>query len=209
MCIVYCQGISSDFKYVVINEYQCTCATDVSSDIQEIILSSEEAISPSKCSMSSSKTMIGNVANNAAALYNIQYERQYHSSKLAPSTCRVYEHELFYSLYGVNKFPLQANVGKPILRVNCNYEQSNICLKPLLHAELDASSFTSIPNDNLYGNKDKTASKAKLKDANNLAYLQTCNGVESSKGNTMAILGLLIVKKEINNILRYFFNSQT
>ena len=204
MCIVYCQGISSDFKYVVINEYQCTCATDVSSDIQEIILSSEEAISPSKCSMSSSKTMIGNVANNAAALYNIQYERQYHSSKLAPSTCRVYEHELFYSLYGIDKFPLQSNVGKPIVRVNCNYEQSNICLKPLLHAELDASSFTSIPNDDLYGNKDKTASKAKLRDANNLAYLQTCTGVEVSKGNLMFMLGLLIVKNKYTKFWDFF-----
>ena len=102
------EGISNDFEYVVINEYQCTCATDICSDFQEIILSNEEDISPSKCSLSSSKTMIGNVTNNAAALYNIQFERQYHSSKLAPSTCRVYEHELFYSLYGIDKFPLQS-----------------------------------------------------------------------------------------------------
>ena len=44
-------------------------------------------------------------------------------------------------------------------------------------------SFTSIPHDQLYGNKDKTASKASLYDKENLAYLHTCSGEKLSQGN--------------------------
>ena len=44
--------------------------------------------------------MIGNTANNVAALYNIEYSRQFETAKHASSTCRVFEHEMFYTSYG-------------------------------------------------------------------------------------------------------------
>jgi hypothetical protein len=126
--------------------------------------------------------MIGNSENAAAALYNIEYARQHDLSKLASTTCRVFEHEMFYTLSGVNRFALQSEIGKPILRASCNYKESNICLQPLLH-DKDASTFTSVPHDQLYGNKDKTASKTNLNNKENLAYLHTCSGEKLSQGN--------------------------
>ena len=76
-----------------------------------------------------------------------------------------------------------------------------------MHAELDVSSFTTIPHGNFYGNKDKTVSKSRLRDANHLAYLQTCTEEGFFKGNIMFMLSLLIVKK-IKKVLRYVLKSQ-
>ena len=118
--------------------------------------------------------MIGNTANNVAALYNIEYSRQSETAKHASSTCRVFEHEMFYTSYGFQRLPLQADIGKPIVRVKCDYKQSNVCLQPLLHT-MDTSNFESAPN-NMWGRKEKTAAKMNLQDRNRLAYLHTCAG---------------------------------
>lgn len=117
--------------------------------------------------------MIGNADNNVAALYNIEYDRQQITAKHASSTCRVYEHEMFYTSYGLERFSLQSEVTKPILRVKCNYKQSHLCLQPLLHT-MDSSSFTSDPA--YMGHKHKTANKMNLKWWDHLAYLNTCSG---------------------------------
>ena len=75
---------------------------------------------------------------------------------------------MFYSTYGVDRIPLQSEVGKPILRVNCNYYQSHECLDT-------SDSSTSIPENFLYGNKDTSSSMINTKDENYLAYLKICN----------------------------------
>ena len=177
LCIEYCRGSSEHHKYVLIDEEKCTCATEISFETRgEPSYSSESPKWPlEKCSLSSSNTMIGNSENAAAALYNIEYARQLDSSKLASTTCRVFEHEMFYTLSGIDRFALQSEIGKPILRANCTYKESNICLQPLLQ-DKDASTFTSVPHDHLYGNKDKTASKTNLNNEENLAFLHTCSG---------------------------------
>ena len=131
--------------------------------------------------------MIGNSENNAAALYNIEYARQLDTSKLASTACRVFEHEMFYTLSGIDRFALQSEIGKPILRASCNYKGSNICLQPLLHNK-DASTFASVPHHQLYGNKDKTVSKTNLNNEENLAYLHTCSGEGLSQGNEYCLL---------------------
>ena len=184
LCIEYCRGSSEHHKYVLIDEEKCTCATGISFETRgQPSYSSESPRWPlEKCSLSSSNTMIGNFENDAAAVYNIEYARQLDSSKLASSTCRVFEHEMFYTLSGIDRFALQSEIGKPILRASCNYKESNICLQPLLH-DKDASTFTSVPHDQLYGNKDKTASKTNLNNEENLAYLHTCSGEKLSQGN--------------------------
>lgn len=187
LCIEYCRGSSEHHKYVLIDEEKCTCATEISFETRgEPSYSSESPKWPlEKCSLSSSNTMIGNSENDAAALYNIEYARQLGSSKLASTTCRVFEHEMFYTLSGIDididRFALQSEIGKPILRASCNYKESNICLQPLLH-DKDESTFTSVPHDQLYGNKDKTVSKTNLNDKENLAYLHTCSGEGLSQG---------------------------
>ena len=178
MCIVYCQAIEDYYKYVVVSETTCTCGTEISFDANtppENSLNSPK--SPiDKCGMSESKTMIGNADNDVVALYNIEFKRQPPTSKLAPTTCRVFEHELFYTSYGINKFTLQSEVDYPLLRMDCNYDQSNLCLRTLLHGKTDITTFISFPDDSLYGNKDKTTSKTNLNNWNNLAYLHTCTG---------------------------------
>ena len=83
-------------------------------------------------------TMIGNEDNNAVALYNIEYLQLSKLSKWAPTDCRVYEHELFYTSFGVEKLALQSEIGKPVLRVHCQYKKTNFCLQTLLHT-LDSS----------------------------------------------------------------------
>ena len=120
--------------------------------------------------------MIGNAENNVAALYNIGYDRPSRTSKFSTTTCQVFEHELFYSSYGIERFSLQSEIGKPVLRVKCNYQHSHVCLQPLLHTVTDMSSFSLVPDDTLYGNKHKTTSKINLRDPNNLGYLLTCDG---------------------------------
>ena len=182
-CIEYCRGSSEHHKYVLIDEEQCTCATDISFETRgEPSYNPESPKWPlEKCSLSSSKSMIGNSENGAVALYNIEYARQLTSSKLASTTCRVFEHEMFYTLSGIDRFALQSEIGKPILRARCNYRESNICLRPLLH-DKDMSTFTSVPNDQLYGNKDKTTSKTNLNIKENLAYLHTCSGEVLTRG---------------------------
>ena len=190
LCIEYCRGSSEHHKYVLIDEEKCTCATEISFEIRgEPSYSPESPKWPlEKCSLSSSNTMIGNSENDAAALYNIEYTRQLDSSKLTSTTCRVFEHEMFYTLLDrFDRFTLQSKIGKPILRASCNYKESNICLQPLLH-DKDASTFTSVPHDQLYGNKDKTASKTNLNNKQNLAYLHTCSGEGLSQGNEYCLL---------------------
>ena len=184
LCIEYCRGSSEHHKYVLIDEEKCTCATEITFETRgQPSFSPESPKWPlEKCSPSSSYTMVGNSENDAAALYNIEYARQLDSSKLASTTCRLFEHEMFYTLSGIDRFALQSEIGKPILRASCNYKESNVCLQPLLH-DKDASSFTSVPHNELYGNKDKTASKTNLNDKKNLAYLHTCSGEGLSQGN--------------------------
>ena len=187
LCIEYCRGSSEHHKYVLIVEEKCTCATEISFETRgEPFYSPESPKWPlEKCSLSSSNTMIGNSENDAAALYNIEYARQLDSSKLSSTTCRVFEHEMFYTLSGIDRFALQSEIGKPILRASCNYKESKICLQPLLH-DKDASTFASVPHNQLYGNKYKTASKTKLNHKENLAYLHTCTESEFeelSEGN--------------------------
>ena len=90
----------------------------------------------------------------------------------------------FYTSYGVDRFTLQSEVSHPLLRADCKYKQSNLCLQALLHGETDITTFTALPDDTLYGNKDKTASKTNLNNKNQLAYLDTCKGeAPLSQGN--------------------------
>ena len=63
---------------------------------------------------------------------------------MASSTCRVFEHEMFYTSFGVERLSLQSEIAKPILRAKCDYKQSNLCLHPLLHS-MDPSNFESAP----------------------------------------------------------------
>ena len=63
------------------------------------------------------------------------------TAKLAPSHCRVFEHELFYSQY-MERFALQSEIKRPVLRVGCDYKGSGICSYPLLH-NLPSSQFSS------------------------------------------------------------------
>ena len=102
LCIEYCRGSAQQHKYVLIDEDKCTCATDITFDIERnpANLADSPKWSSNKCSWSSTKTMIGNTANNVAALYNIEYSRQSETAKHASSTCRVFEHEMFYTSYG-------------------------------------------------------------------------------------------------------------
>ena len=186
LCTAYCQAVGDHYKYVVVSEVACTCGTEISFDTTKP--PSNDVDAPKrpthKCSMSASKTMIGNAENNVVALYNIEFDRQFHTSKLAPTTCRVFEHELFYTSYGLDRFTLQSEVGHPLLRADCKYKQSNLCLQALLHSETDITTFTALPDDTLYGNKDKTASKTNLNNKNQLAYLDTCKGeAPLSQGN--------------------------
>ena len=102
LCIEYCRGSAQQHKYVLIDEDKCTCATDITFDIERnpANLADSPKWLSNKCSWSSTKTMIGNTANNVAALYNIEYSRQSETAKHASSTCRVFEHEMFYTSYG-------------------------------------------------------------------------------------------------------------
>ena len=113
--------------------------------------------------------MKGNKANNVIALYNIDYNRLFIDSKWAVTTCRVFEHELFYTSYGISRFSLQSEIRKPILRVQCDYGQSNVCLQPLLHT-LDSSSYESQP-PNLLGRSGYVKSKMYLYHGSYLADL--------------------------------------
>lgn len=135
ICIEYCRGAAEHHKYALIDSDRCTCALDVSFDVE--MAPNNQAASPkwltNKCSWSASKTMIGNADNNVVALYNIDYANQFVTSKLAPATCRVYEHELFYTSYGMERLSLQSDILLPVLKVKCDFQQSNLCLKPLLH----------------------------------------------------------------------------
>ena len=102
LCIEYCRGSAQQHKYVLIDEDKCTCATDITFDIERnpANLADSPKWLSNKCSWSSTKTMIGNTANKVAALYNIEYSRQSETAKHASSTCRVFEHEMFYTSYG-------------------------------------------------------------------------------------------------------------
>ena len=66
--------------------------------------------------------MIGNA--DLQAVYNINYTLRYNTSKLAPSTCRAYAHELYITRYAVEKVSLQSAIGSPVLRANCSYRNS-------------------------------------------------------------------------------------
>ena len=100
-------------------------------------------------------------------------------SKLASSTCRAFEHEMFYTSYGIDRLSLQSEIAKPILRAKCDYKQSNVCLQPLLHS-MDTSNFESFPSD-MWGHKHNTANKMNLHDRDYLAYLNTCSGSGDSR----------------------------
>ena len=62
---------------MLIDEDKCTCATDVTFDVEKYPMNVAESPKwlTNKCSWSSTKTMIGNTENKVAALYNIEYDR--------------------------------------------------------------------------------------------------------------------------------------
>ncbi len=130
---------------MVVGSTNCTCATDSNIDIRLAASMKADAVKKptTQCGLSQTKTMIGDDANNVVALYNIEYDRQYHGTKLAPTTCKTHEHELFYTRYGIERLSLQSETGQPTLKVKCQYSHPNICQYPLLH-ELPASRFVSV-----------------------------------------------------------------
>ena len=176
MCIEYCRGSAAQHKFAIIDADKCSCATGVTFDTEVDPINSAESPKwlTNKCTWSSSKTMIGNANNNVAALYNIQYDRPYKTTKLASSTCRSFEHELFYTSYGIERFSLQSAIGKPILRVKCNYKNSNLCIQPLMHS-MDTSAVELKPHNNILGRRERIASKMNLNQDNYIAYFTACN----------------------------------
>lgn len=172
----YCRGSAEHHKYAVIDVDTCTCATDITFDKEREPLNAGDSPKwlTNQCGMSESKTMIGSADNNVAALYNIEYGRKFATEKYAPTTCRSISHEFFYTSYGIERYSLQSDIKKPVLRVLCDYKNSNICVHPLLHS-MDSSAFTIEPSGAGYGRREYTASKMNLNSANNLAYITVCN----------------------------------
>ena len=89
-------------------------------------------------------------------------QRQNENSKLSSTTCQVFEHELFYTSHGIERFSLQSEIGKPILRVKCDYENSHMCLQQLSHTLTDTSSsienmFTCKPKGKESGSLPQTS----------------------------------------------------
>ncbi len=138
ICIEYCRGSAEHHKYALVEQSKCSCATELSATFDqrwEPLPDDADAVKKplDQCGLSGSHTMIGSDANNVVAMYNIEYSRQYHGSKLAPTTCISHEHNLFYSRYGINILTFQSEIGRPILRADCNYEHPHLCLHPLIH----------------------------------------------------------------------------
>ena len=173
LCIQYCRGMDEQYKYVIVDEDKCTCAKDKLFDDNTPVLLEPDALKqvPSKCSWSASKTMIGNQASNVVALYNIEPSRFSSSVKLSPTDCRVYEHELFYSQLDMQWYPVQSEVGKPILKFKCQFKDSSVCVYPLLHS-MDETSFSS-EGGTEFGQKSNLAAKMYTGNSKNIAYLDT------------------------------------
>jgi hypothetical protein len=69
------------------------------------------------------------------AVYNTDYNLMYPASKLAPSTCVVYSHELYITRFGIDILNLQYSIGSPILKTSCSYTNDRYLetiLRPML-----------------------------------------------------------------------------
>ena len=179
MCIEHCRGAEIDYKYALADTDKCSCATDISFDAKSSIKNAPESPKwlTNKCGLSGSKTMIGNSENNVVALYNIEYSRQLTTAKLGAADCRTMEHEMFYSSYGMDRFALQAEIFKPVLKVDCNYKGSDVCLMPLLQT-ISESALTSEVGG--FGSRSNIRRKMYLNSDHHLSYinLYTGNGVQ-------------------------------
>jgi len=137
MCIEYCRGSSEDHKYVAIDTDKCKCATGISFDPshQPSTETGSTKLPIEFCGTGHANSIVGSVENNAVSFYNIEYNRAHHGTKLAPTTCRVYEHELFYTQQqGFDRFTLQYETGRPPLKAKCLYKSTGVCQYPLLQS---------------------------------------------------------------------------
>ena len=184
ICIEYCRGSAEQHKYAIIGTDKCTCATDITFDANQSPKNKPDADKQlsNKCSWSSSKTMLGNDDNNVVAFYNTDYSIMPATAKLAPSHCRVFEHELFYSQY-MERFALQSEIKRPVLRVGCDYKGSGICSYPLLH-NLPSSQFASEGGTGFWN--PGFAKKMYTHQSGHVPYLETYTSRSLSKriGNT-------------------------
>ena len=173
LCIQYCRGMDEQYKYAIVDEDKCICALDKLFDADTSVSLEPDALKqvPSKCSWSASKTMIGNQPNNVVALYNIEPSRFSSPVKLSPTDCRVYEHEFFYSQLDMKWYPVQSEVGKPFLRLQCQFKDSSVCVYPLLHS-MGETSFGS-EGGTEFGQKSNLAAKMYTGNSENIAYLDT------------------------------------
>jgi hypothetical protein len=75
--------------------------------------------------MTTSRILIGNDAIGLESVYNINNSVRLNTfSKLAPTTCRAYAHELYITRLGVDRLRLQSAIGSPTLRANCSYSNA-------------------------------------------------------------------------------------
>jgi hypothetical protein len=75
----------------------------------------------SQCGTDLSNSHVGSSANNVVAVYKVNQSLALAGTKLAPTTCRSYAHELFIPRFGIDLLNLQSDIGKPILKASCSY----------------------------------------------------------------------------------------
>ena len=172
LCIEYCRGSSELHKYAIVGEDKCTCATEISFDPDQSPKNTYDSVKQltNKCTWSDSKSMIGNDVNNVVAFYNTDVSLLSATAKVAPTHCRAYEHELFYTQY-MDRFALQSEIKQPILRVNCEYKNSGLCAYPLLH-KLSSSHFSNEGGTSFH-RRESLAKKMFINNNNHVAELAT------------------------------------
>ena len=172
LCIEYCRASSELHKYAVIGEDKCTCATDITFDPNQSPKNTPDSVKhlTNKCTWSDSKSMIGNDENNVVAFYNTDVSLLSATAKVAPTHCKPYEYELFYTQY-MDRFALQSDIKQPLLRVNCEYKNSGICAYPLLH-KVSSSHFTNEGGTSFH-RKESLAKKMFTNNNNHVAELAT------------------------------------